>query len=197
MPIQSRFSLLVCRCFVVISVGRERDFRIDHHIAPVGKVENHIGNKAATAFFVGDHATGFVFHSPLLVELHSSLESHVLQKGAESEFSEVSLCFVLSGECRREAIGSFSHESGLRQGSFDAFIESSHGIEVVPIGLLHSIAHFLYAIAQRPEDAVELSRIFFAQLGSPFSHLALAFGFEAFGHEFQPPITFFSLLSRF
>ena len=55
------------------------------------------------------------------------------------------------------------------------------------------MAHFLYTIAQRAEDFVELTHVLFAELRTAFAHLALTLIFKTFGHEFQPTFILFPL----
>ena len=116
--------MLICFRFVVIFVSGERDFRVDHYITFVGEVKNDIGYEASAGFVVGNDLAVLVFHRPLLIKLHTALESHIFQEGAQAKFSEVALRFVLSCERSGEFVGTFAHQTSLGKGNFNAFVES-------------------------------------------------------------------------
>ena len=87
-------------------------------------MKNDIGDEASAGFVVGNDLPVLVFHRPLLIKLHTSLESHIFQEGAQAKFSEVTLRFVLSCERSGEFVGTFAHQTSLGKGNFNAFVES-------------------------------------------------------------------------
>ena len=88
--------------------------------------------------------------------MHALLQSHLLQKLAQTQFAEVALGLVLRRQGLGQHVGPFAHLLRLPQIFLDGGIESLHRRGLFAVALLHRLAHLTNVLAQRVQDRGQL-----------------------------------------
>ena len=148
MAVKSCLALLVRLCILIVHIRRERHLRVYYDITMIGEMQNHIRNHSATILLVIYHTSVTVLHRCLFLELHTLFQSHVLQQLSQSEFTEVTLCLVLSRQRICQPVGTFRKHISLLHICLNTSVKSFHRRCMLASALVHRLLHLVYLRTQ-------------------------------------------------
>ena len=135
-------------------------------------MQYHVWHHSVSLLFVIQGMSGSVAHGSLFLKLHALFQSHVLQKLFQAQFSEVTLCLILSRQRLCQFVGSVTYLLALFYGVFYRGIQPHHRLLALLSAFLNSILHVYDVFLQWVEDRRQRLPVLFRQLfGAFFQYL--------------------------